>query len=206
MIKSALFAATGALALAACSGSAPEASATQEPGASTSEPAPTPDVPQPATPREEAMPPEQAPAPPVPPPPPPPPSLAAATPLSPQAEQSEKGAREVLRTWAHALENHQFGLAWEQFGHPPASRDAYTRWWQRYRTIEVDLGPGESDAAMGSLYYTAPATLTGTTEAGKPFRLQGDVVVRRVNNVDGATPRQLHWHIGTADLKEVVAR
>jgi hypothetical protein len=112
----------------------------------------------------------------------------------------------VLRTWASALERHDFARAWEQFGQPPASRAAFARWWRRYRTIHVALGPGVGDAAMGSLYYTAPATLTGMTVTGKPFRLHGDVVVRRVNDVDGATPAQLRWHIGTADLKTVVPR
>lgn len=93
-------------------------------------------------------------------------------------------------------------MAWQQFGNPPASRSAFIKWWERFRTIKVSLGQGEGDAAMGSLYYTAPATLVGTTVEGKPFRLQGDVVVRRVNDVDGATPAQLRWHIGTADLKD----
>jgi hypothetical protein len=129
---------------------------------------------------------------------PPPPA-----PLPSKDEKTEKGARAVAQTWARALETHQFGLAWEQFGSPPASRAAYAKWWERYRTIRVTLGRGESDAAMGSVYYTVPATLTGTTVAGKPFRLEGNVVMRRVNDVDGATPAQLRWHIGTADLKDV---
>ena len=129
-----------------------------------------------------------------------------AVPLSAQDQKGDKGARAVLQTWARALEAHEFGLAWEQFGTPPASRTAYAKWWERYRTIHVTLGPGESDAAMGSLYYTAPAMLTGKTMAGDEFALQGNVVVRRVNDVDGASPAQLRWHIGSADLKDVPTR
>lgn len=112
-----------------------------------------------------------------------------------------KGARAVLLTWARALENRQFGTAWDQFGNPPASRAAFTKWWQRYRTITVSVLNGEMEGAAGSSYYTAPAIVTGETIEGKAFRLQGDVILRRVNDVDGATPAQLRWHIESADLK-----
>ncbi|VWX49691.1 hypothetical protein [Novosphingobium sp. 9U] len=134
-------------------------------------------------------------------PPPPPPPV-----LTPEAEKGEKGARNVLLTWARALENHQFGTAWEQFGHPPSSRAAFARWWQRYRTIMVTLGEGVVEGGAGSLYYEVPATVSGETVQGRPYRLQGNVVVRRVNDVDGATPAQLRWHIDSADLKDVGAR
>jgi hypothetical protein len=118
-----------------------------------------------------------------------------------KAEKGEEGARKVLSTWAHALEERQFRRAWEQFDHPPSTVDAYTRWWSRYRTIAVSIGMGRSEGAAGSIYYTAPATLTGRTNDSRPFRMVGEVVLRRVNEVPGAAPRQLRWHIESADLK-----
>jgi hypothetical protein len=198
------------MALSGCGGTAPASDspddvATQAGStmaAELSQPAtsgaPMPAVP--ATTQATSVPPSPPPVPPVPPPPP-----HTSESLSLQAQKGPAGAQAVLRTWARALESRRFDVAWAQFGNPPASRAAFTKWWQRYRSIKVALGLGESDAAMGSLYYTAPATLTGTTVEGKPFRLQGDVVVRRVNDVDGATPAQLRWHIGTADLKDAAA-
>jgi hypothetical protein len=123
--------------------------------------------------------------------------------LSRQQEKGDAGARAVLQRWAGGLERHRFGQAWAQFGHPPASQQAFARWWSRYRTIKVTLGRGSGDAGAGSLYYTAQATLTGLTRLGKPYRLEGPVILRRVNDVDGATPRQLRWHIDSADLKAV---
>jgi len=134
------------------------------------------------------------------------PSGTAAAPLpSPSAadlaDKGEKGARAVLLNWARALERRDFALAWDQFGNPPSTRQDYEEWWSRYRTITVAVPEGTMDAAMGSLYYAVHATLTGTTDAGKPFRLEGDVILRRVNDVDGATPAQLRWHIESADLK-----
>jgi hypothetical protein len=49
---------------------------------------------------------------------------------------------------------------------------------------------GESEGAAGSIYYTAPVTIIDGAR-----RLTGEVVLRRVNDVPGATPEQLRWHI-----------
>lgn len=170
MIKASLFATFSAIALTACSGSGPAPNA-----AITKDNVASLEQLIPAQPNATAIPPSRD-------------------------DKGPDGARSVLNTWARALEQQQFSVAWEQFRNPPANRAAYTKWWARYRSIHVALGPGVSDAAMGSLYYTAPATLTGTTAAGKPFRLEGSVVLRRVNDVDGASPAQLQWHIQSADF------
>jgi len=206
MFKMILLASAGALVLTACSGSMPDPNASQEavdpiasgqPGAAPSTSGGAAPVATQVSPDEFAA---EAPAAAL-------PQLDKPSPAGVEPiDKSQQGARNVLITWARALENHQFGQAWAQFIHPPSSQADFTRWWQRYRTIRVTLGPGVGDAAMGSIYYTAPATLTGMTTTGKPFRLQGDVVVRRVNDVDGATPAQLRWHIGSADLKDTGPR
>ncbi|MET0363977.1 MAG: hypothetical protein ABW169_04930, partial [Sphingobium sp.] len=57
------------------------------------------------------------------------------------------------------------------------------------------------EGGAGSLYYEVPVTLTGTLRDGRTERLTGPVVVRRVNDVDGATAEQLTWHLSQSDLK-----
>lgn len=109
----------------------------------------------------------------------------------------------MLRTWARALETHRFDVAWQQFRDAPADQAAYAKWWSRYRIIKVAMSEGHVEGAAGSLYYEVRATLTGMDTGGKPFRLEGPVVARRVNDVDGATPEQLRWHIASADLKAI---
>lgn len=202
-MKPFLIVATGSLALAGCGGSAPEPSASQA-SASGSTPSPVANgsaapeqVPAPRPPAPPPAPvPPIAPPPPSPVPPPPPPLL------TPEAAKGEKGARAVLLTWARALENHDFGLAWEQFRHPPAGRNGYVKWWSRYRTITVSLGTGSVEGGAGSLYYEVPVTMTGETIRGEPYRLRGTAVVRRVNDIDGASADQLRWHIDTANLED----
>lgn len=230
MIRNTVLAATGALALAGCGGpsapdtgpESPEAPGTTAHGAASesaapdalpqaedkADPAPAaPAAPGPAAPSPTApalaqpRPPLQPVAPPAPPAPPPRPAPPVA-PLTTQEAQGEKGARAVLDTWARALESRQFGRAWEQFRDPPADRNAYAAWWQRYRTIHAELGDGSAEGAAGSTYYTVPVTLSGETAQGEPYRLEGTVVLRRVNDVPGASAAQRRWRIETADLKD----
>ncbi len=198
-MKTFLIAAAGSVALAGCGSPAPEPNASQ---ASASPPTLSPIANGPASPEPTAQQPTPPAPPPVPPAPPGPSPVPPPPPLKPEAAKGEKGARAVLLTWARALENHEFGLAWEQFRHPPAGRNGYVKWWQRYRTITVSLGDGTVEGGAGSLYYEVPVTLTGETVGGEPYRLEGTVVLRRANDVDGATPQQLQWHIDTADLKD----
>lgn len=123
------------------------------------------------------------------------------------AYRGEKGARGVLLTWARALENGDYGKAWEQFGHggqdSGSSKALYTARFDKYRRITIAMPTGTMEGAAGSSYYTAPTTLTGELKGGGVEVLRGDVVLRRVNDVPGATSEQLHWHIYQADLKPV---
>lgn len=120
-------------------------------------------------------------------------------------EKSEKGARNVLATWALALEHHDWATARAQWGHagsdagmdPAAFETAY----QKYDRIKVVFGDGDAEGGAGSIYYEVPVTITGTLRTGEPFRLEGPVTLRRVNDVDGATPEQLRWHIMQSALK-----
>jgi len=202
MRRAILFATLPLIALAGCGGSAKQDDRREESAAMPTSVAA--DMPSPAANAAATRPTTAAPSsaytpPPAPPAVPGPPPA----PLTGQEEKGAKGARAVLDTWARALENHQFGLAWKQFGHPPASQEAYAHWWDRYRTIAVSLGNGQVEGAAGSLYYEVQARLTGIDARGNPYRLEGPVVLRRVNDVDGATPAQLRWHIDQANLKAV---
>lgn len=127
--------------------------------------------------------------------------------LTPEAERSESGARSVLLEWARALELHQWDRAWCQFGdNGGASGQIYrefAREWAARGAITVAVPTGTMEGAAGSSYYTAPARVTIAGDDGKGRILMGDVILRRVNDVPGATPDQLRWHIESARLTEV---
>ena len=56
------------------------------------------------------------------------------------------------------------------------------------------------EGAAGSSYYTAPVTVTSSDKDGRPVRIEGEAVLRRVNDVPGATPAQLRWHMDKVTL------
>jgi hypothetical protein len=167
-----------AIALAAC-GQTPTADETPDPALTASSsptPAPTPSPSASATARDYT--------PPV---------------LTPEAEKSETGARNLLLAWADAMEDRAYGPAYALFGEyaerTGQTAAQYAATFADYRTVTVAVGEGSGDAGAGSIYYEVPVTLTGTTKAGKPYVRDGTIVLRRVNDVDGATPAQLRWHL-----------
>lgn len=57
---------------------------------------------------------------------------------------------------------------------------------------KIAIGKGDIEGAAGSLYYEAPVTIDFAD--GRPSR-RGTVVLRRVNDVPGASEEQLNWRI-----------
>lgn len=117
--------------------------------------------------------------------------------LTPEAERTEKGARNLLLSFARAIELKEYDQAWELLS--PADQRKWTKpdfakMFADLDTATVAIPGGTTEGAAGSTYYTAPVTITASDEAGRPIRIEGEAVLRRVNDVDGATPAQLRWH------------
>jgi len=124
-------------------------------------------------------------------------------PLTAKAERGEKGARNLLLSFARAIERGEYDQAWTMLS--PADREKWSR--TDFAALFADLGKitvsmpdGTIEGAAGSLYYSAPLTITASDSEGRPVRMEGSAVVRRVNDVDGATPAQLRWHFQTLTL------
>ncbi len=121
------------------------------------------------------------------------------------AEAEEMAATRVLVRWAAAVERRDWAAArreWAQATNENSpSEQEMARDFEDYAQIDVALGQGRVEGAAGSLYYQAPVTITGTTRGGDPYRLQGQVTLRRVNDVPGASPDALSWHLSQSELK-----
>ena len=172
-----------ALALSACNQSAPTPlpSKAAEAPVATVEPAPPPRQP---TPSPTASPVAEDPSAPT---------------LVPEAEKGEKGARSILLEWARAIERRDFARADAQWGAGAADAKSAAQ-FADYASITVGFGDGDVEGGAGSLYYEVPLTVTGKRKDGKPVARQGTVTLRRVNDVDGATPAQLRWHLSGVTL------
>lgn len=123
--------------------------------------------------------------------------------LTQEAERGVKGARNVLLTFASAIEQKRYGKAWAMLSQ--ADKQKWSR--SKFNAMFADLGKttvaipiGTTDGAAGSLYYTAPVVIAGYDKEGRPVRIEGEAVLRRVNDVDGATSAQLRWHFETLTL------
>jgi len=136
------------------------------------------------------------------------PALRAPVTAQAEADKGADGARAVLRHWGEALEGRNYDAAWALWG-PPAEAQArsgmeateHRQWWARFKTINVAAQAGQMEGAAGSSFYSAPLAVVGKLRNGQPYRLEGTVTLRRVNDVPGATPQQLRWHLEKLDLR-----
>jgi hypothetical protein len=120
--------------------------------------------------------------------------------LVPEAEKGEKGARNVLLSFARAIELKEFDQAYAMLGDAAQqnmTRAQFNALFDGFGKITVAVPGGRSEGAAGSIYYEVPTTITGAS--GK--KLAGTTVLRRVNDVPGASAEQLRWHIERFDVK-----
>lgn len=121
----------------------------------------------------------------------------ATPPLTSEAER-EKGARSVLLAFARAVELKDFDQAHLMFGDTGGSdwsRRALVNLFGDLDGITVAVPEGTLGGAAGSSYYVAPATITAKGADGRSVRYEGEIVLRRVNDVPGATADELRWRI-----------
>ena len=123
--------------------------------------------------------------------------------LAPEAEKGEEGARNLLLVWARAIEANRPDEAWSLFdtaAREQMPEEQFAAIFEGLRDITVAVPGGEMEGAAGSLYYMSQATITASDANGRPVRLEGPVVLRRVNDVPGASEEQLRWNIERVEL------
>lgn len=120
--------------------------------------------------------------------------------LDPIVERTETGARNVLLSFARAIELEEWDQAWGMLDDASKRRWPRAQWRDLFAgmgEITVAVPNGEMEGAAGSSYYSVPATITG--DAGNT-RYEGTIVLKRINDVPGAAAQQLRWHIDSVDL------
>ncbi|WP_235538746.1 hypothetical protein [Sphingomonas sp. Root710] len=123
--------------------------------------------------------------------------------LTDEAAHGIEGARDVLLSFARAIERKRYGEAWALLSAADRekwSRPAFAAMFDGLGQVSVAIPDGTAEGAAGSLYYTAPVTITADDRDGRPVRMEGTATLRRVNDVDGASPEQLRWHFATLTL------
>ena len=123
--------------------------------------------------------------------------------LTPEAARGETGARDVLLDFARDIERGRYAEARAMLSDADRSKWSerqFAALFADLRDLTVAVPTGTLEGAAGSLYYTAPVSVTGTDRDGRPIRLEGEAVLRRVNDVDGASAAQRRWHFQSLGL------
>lgn len=131
---------------------------------------------------------------------------ALAEPQGPIDPKSPEAAGQLVQRFGGLLEQGKFAEArrlWGSEGEASGLSEAqFVAAYGKYASISSQVGkPFDGEGAAGSLYIQVPLQLSGTLKSGGAFNLVGPLTLRRVNDVDGATPAQLRWHIVQSDLK-----
>lgn len=123
--------------------------------------------------------------------------------LTPEAARGEAGARDLLVTFARALELREYDQAWAMLGitaRQDWTRAQFNQAFAGLQDLTVAVPGGTLEGAAGSSFYESQVEVTATDAAGRPVRIEGPIVLRRVNDVPGATAEQLRWHIERLQL------
>lgn len=122
--------------------------------------------------------------------------------LSGEAAQPSLAKRpeDVLDAFAAAIEARDWRSVrafWADKGDRSGMDDAmFAETWGTLKAPSVVISEGQQEGAAGSIYYTAPVVITDGDRT-----ITGEVILRRVNNVPGASAEQLRWHIDSTTLK-----
>jgi hypothetical protein len=136
-------------------------------------------------------------------------------PLLPDAAPGEAGAAmeptaddavNVIREYYSAINSGDFGRAyalWSDGGSASGqSMQQFATGFANTTGVSVDMQPPlDVDAAAGSRYIQVPVSVVATQRDGSQLRFVGSYTLRR-SVVDGATPEQRAWRIGSADLRQ----
>jgi hypothetical protein len=131
-------------------------------------------------------------------------AIAAVQPIDRTPEQ----ARGVVQRYYAAIERGDYRSAYRLWsGKGQASGQSYaafTRGFARTAHTRVVAGaPIDGEGAVGSVFITVPVRVYATLKNGRHQRFAGQYILRRVNDVDGATREQLSWHLTSATLRPV---
>lgn len=126
-------------------------------------------------------------------------------PLTAEEYRGEAGASEALALFARAIAQRDTGQAYAMLtarAQQGWSAARFAALFDGLRNISVTAPAGTIEGAAGTSYYTSQATITAQDADGRPVRLEGPIVLRRVNDVPGATAEQLRWMVDSIDLSQ----
>ena len=118
---------------------------------------------------------------------------------------ASKDCVEVVQFYLEAIGGREWDKAALVWDDPVVDAARLEAVFTGYETPQVEWTEPSVEGAAGSLYCSASGTLT---DAGNPARPpgEGQLVLRRVNDVPGATPDQRRWTLQSSTFVETLER
>ncbi|HSQ95052.1 MAG TPA: hypothetical protein VLM18_02970 [Croceibacterium sp.] len=116
-----------------------------------------------------------------------------------------RDCRTVAQAYIDALARGDFTFAARVWDDPVIDDARLKAVFNGYKQPRIAIAGIKQDGAAGSLYCTLTGALTDARDADKS-RQRGEIVLKRVNDVPGATPAQLRWTIRSSTFVENMQR
>lgn len=126
-----------------------------------------------------------------------------ALPLTAQGvDRSPAAARAVVVRYYAQIDRGDYRAAYAAWnGGAPQTFPVFVNGYAGTAHTRVTAGaPTDVEGAAGSVFITVPVQVYATLKNGARQHFAGSYILRRVNDVDGATPADLRWHIFSARL------
>lgn len=118
---------------------------------------------------------------------------------------SSRACVEVAQFYFEALGSREFARAALVWNDPVIDAARLEAVFARYREPRIEWNEPFVEGAAGSLYCTVSGVLTDAADPAKP-PLEGTLLLRRVNEIPGATPDQLRWTLQSSTFVERLER
>jgi hypothetical protein len=116
-----------------------------------------------------------------------------------------RDCRTVAQAYTEAIARDDFAFAARVWNDPVVDDARLKALFAGYAVPQIEIAKVREEGAAGSLYCTVTGTLTDVADPNKPSQ-RGEIVLRRVNDVPGATPEQLRWTIRSSTFVEKLER
>ena len=116
-----------------------------------------------------------------------------------------RDCRIVAEAYVTAIARDDFDLAARVWNDPAINAAKLEAVFSAYDIPQIEIRKVHEEGAAGSLYCTVTGTLSDVADTNKPAQ-PGEMVLRRVNDVPGATPDQLRWTIQSSTFVEKLQR
>ena len=121
------------------------------------------------------------------------------------AALDSRDCRTVAEAYIDAVARRDFTFAALVWDDPVIDEARLAALFEGYGAPTIEIADLRMEGAAGSAFCTVTGALTDPADPARPPR-QGEIVLRRVNDVPGATPEQLRWTIRSSTFVEPMER